>query len=602
MKAPKKRAAASRRACLPTSPSLQKLGISPEFHPFISNLSELAGDAERMPFIGRENELEALMETLLRKLKKDIVLVGKPGVGKTALVTELAGRINRGRVPASLRGKVILELALKSFCYSRESADLLAKDFEKFLTEVRRNGTRVILFLDEIHGPALAGGGQPALGGQVLGQLKAHIASRELLVIAAATPEEYFKYIKSDEVMAANFSAIFLSEPEKEEMLNILRGVKGHFEKYYGLRIPDALFESIFTLAQRFIPVRAFPDKAIELLDIACSKAALKKALALDLDHVHQSISAISKLPIAIVRLDTRAHYRGMLAYLQGAAVDQASALEEISRILKLAKLETTANGPRPEGIFLFLGPTGVGKSFIAARIAAYLFGSREKLRVIDLAGFKKAEDAGKLISGDAEGGAGPLVREIEDHPFSVIFFENIEAAHSSVLYFLGKVLTKGEIVDDLGKRHYLANIIFILSLTGIGEVKKGPAIGFVQGDPRSAEVIISPKIMNVLDWVDEIIQFEPLGREHLRQIAAIQIAELAADLNGRYRCRLSVDDDLLQELAAQAEASGRYAHAVSEFVERELRLPAVDLVTRTDKELDVRATLDKRKVRLVVV
>jgi ATP-dependent Clp protease ATP-binding subunit ClpC len=602
MKTMKKSPAASRRACAAASPSLQKLGISPDFHPFISNLSDRARDAERMPFIGRENELEALMETLLRKLKKDIVLVGKPGVGKTALVTELADRVNRGRVPANLRGKVILELALKSFCYSRESADLLAKDFEKLLVQVRRNGPRIILFLDEIHGPALSGGGQPALGGQVLGQLKAHIANRELQVIAAATPEEYFKYIKNDEVMAANFSAIFLSEPEKEEMLNILRGVKGHFETYYGLRIPDSLFAGIFTLAQRFIPVRAFPDKAIELLDIACSKAALKKARVLDGDHVHQSISAISKLPIEIVRLDTQAHYRGMLAYLQNAAVDQAGALEEISRIIKLAKLETTANGPRPEGIFLFLGPTGVGKSFIAARIAAYLFGSREKMRVIDLAGFKKAEDAGKLVSGDAEGGGGVLVREVEDHPFSVIFFENIDEAHSSVLYFLGKVLTKGEVVDDLGKRHYLANIIFILSLTGIGEAKKGAAIGFVQGDPRSGEVVITPKIMNVLDWVDEIIQFEPLAREHLRQIAAFQVAELAADLLERYRCRLDVDDELLKALAGEAEKSGRYAHAVGEFIEREIRLPAVDLATRTDKELSLRVTLEKHKVHITVV
>jgi ATP-dependent Clp protease ATP-binding subunit ClpA len=354
-------------------------------------------------------------------------------------------------------------------------------------------------------------------------------------------------------------------------------------------------------MAQRFIPVRAFPDKAIELLDIACSKAALKKSRALDGDHVHQSISAISKLPIEIVRLDTQAHYRGMLDYLKGAAVNQAEALEEISRIIRLAKLETTVNGPKPEGIFLFLGPTGVGKSFVAAQIAAYLFGSREKLRVIDLAGFKKAEDAGKLVGGGAEGGDGVLVREIENHPFSVILFENIEEAHSSVLYFLGKVLTQGEVVDDLGKRHYLANIIFILSLTGIGEAKKGPAIGFVQGDPRSGDVVIAPKIMNVLDWVDEIIQFAPLTLEHLKRIAAIQVDELAEGLLRRYRCRLSVDEGLLKALAEEAESSGRFAHFIGEFIEREIRLPAVDLVTKTEKELSLRVGLEKRQVRITV-
>jgi ATP-dependent Clp protease ATP-binding subunit ClpC len=583
------------------SPSLETLHISPEFHPFISHLSDLARGRKRMPFIGREKELEALMETLQRKLKKNIILVGRPGVGKTALVTELADRINRGRVPANLKGKVILELSLTSFFYSRESADRLAKDFEKLLAQVRRNGDRVILFLDELNGPSLGGGGPQGRGGQIQGLLKAHVAERALQIIAAASAEDYYKYIKSDEIMAANFSSILLNEPEKEEMLNILCGVKKHFEDYYGLRIPDSLFEGVYTLSQRFIPTRAFPDKAIELLDISCSKAALKKARTLDCGHVHQSISAFSKLPIEIVRLDTQAHARGMLEFLRAAAVNQGSALEEIARIIKLARLETRVNALKPEGIFLFLGPTGVGKSFVAARVAEYLFGSPEKLRVIDLAGFKKAEDADKLVRGDGEGRAGALVREVEDHPFSVILFENIEEAHSSVLYFLGRALTRGEVVDDLGKKHFLANIIFVLSLTGIGEAKKGSAIGFVKVDPRSGELVVSPKIMNVLDWVDEIIQFTPLNQEHLLKIAAIQLQALCRDLQERYRCRLRVDDEVLRLLASEAEQSGRYAYAVSEFLEREVRLPAVDMVTRTDKELRLRVILDKKRVQIVV-
>ncbi|MBE0665132.1 MAG: ATP-dependent Clp protease ATP-binding subunit, partial [Candidatus Aminicenantes bacterium] len=139
------------------SPKLEQLDISPEFHIYISNLSDLAGGKERMPFLGRKKELEALMETLLRKLKKNIILVGKPGVGKTALITELANRINRGRVPANLRGKVILELSLNQFYYSRESLDLLAKDFEKLFAEIRKNRERIILFLDEMNGQSLGG-------------------------------------------------------------------------------------------------------------------------------------------------------------------------------------------------------------------------------------------------------------------------------------------------------------------------------------------------------------------------------------------------------------------------------------------------------------
>lgn len=583
------------------SASLESLQLSPEFFPFISHLSDLARGRERMPFIGREKELEALMETLQRKLKKNVILVGKPGVGKTALVTELADRINRGEVPANLRGKVILELSLTSFFYSRESADLLAKDFERLLAQLRQNGDRVILFLDELHGPSLGGSGAQGKGGQIQGLLRAHVANRELLVIAAASPEDYYKHIKSDEIMAANFSAILLNEPEREEMLSILRGVKRYFESYYGLDVPDSLFAEVYALAQRFIPTRAFPDKAIELLDVSCSKAALKKAAALGDEHLHQSISDISRLPIAIVRLDPQVQARGLLEFLQGAAVNQASALEEIARIVKLARLETRANALRPEGIFLFLGPTGVGKSFIAAKTAEYLFGSPDKLRVIDLAGFKKPSDALRLVSGDAEGGSGPLVREIESHPFSVVLFENIEEAHSAVLYSLGKALTKGEVVDPLGKKHFLANIIFILSLTGIGEEKKGSAIGFVKVDPRSGELIIDPKIMNVLDWVDEIVQFTPLSPEHLLRIAAIQLDELSRDMLRRYRCRLEVDEEALKALAGGAAKTGRYAHAIAEFIEREVRLPAVDIVTNTDRELSLRVVLEKKQLRIVV-
>jgi ATP-dependent Clp protease ATP-binding subunit ClpA len=585
----------------PVSQSLHELNISVEFHPFITHLSAVARTKDRMPFIGREKEIEALMETLLRKLKKDIILVGRPGVGKTALITELARRINCGQAPDPLRGKVILELALNSFLFSRKSGDL-AKDFEKLFSQIIANQERVILFLDELQLQSIVSNSKLRKTNHFQGLLKTHIAARDLAIIAAATPEDYYNYIKSDEIMAANFSAILLNEPEKNEMLEILAGVRIYFERYYNLRIPVDLFECIYTYSQRFIPSRAFPDKAIELLDISCSKASLKKAKKLDCNFIYQSIAGISRLPIGIVQLDPQVHYRCLLDYLKGASVDQISALEEIARIIKLAKLEMAINVMKPQGIFLFLGPAGIGKSFVASRIAEYLFGSVEKLRTIDLAGFKKAEDIDKLVGSAGAENTGVLIREIENHPFSVLLFENIDEAHAAILYFLGKTLSKGEIIDDYGKKHYLTNIIVILSLSAIGEEKKGTTIGFISSDPRSGSIIIAPKIMNVLDWVDEIIQFAPLNIEHLKKIARIRLDELAQELLQRYGCKFSLDPDQLHTVVEAAEKSGRFAHAVSEFIEREIRLPVMDIITKTDKKLKLRITVEKKQVRIEVV
>ncbi len=576
--------------------------ISPEFRSFVSDLSERARQSGRMPFIGREAELESVIETLLRKLKNDLILVGRPGVGKTALITELARRINDGQVPPALRGKVILELAVNALLYSRESGESLIRDFERLFAEICAQRDRVILFLDEMQLQSITAGGKPSPHAHIQGLIKNTILNRELTVIAATTPEDYYKTIKSDETLSASFTAVLLNEPAEAEMMSILAGVKPYFEKSYGLTIPDDLFAGIYGLSQRFIPHRAFPDKAVELLDMSCSKAALKGEKKLRIDFFYGSVSALSRLPVDIVRLDPRTHYRGLLEFLRGRVANQENALEEISRIIKLAKLETMADSQRPEGIFLFLGPAGSGKSHVAARIAEYLFGSADKLRTIDLEGFRKSADVGRLIASEEGDTPGPLVREVESHPFSVVLFENVAGAHSSVLYFLGKALTRGEIVDSFGKRHFLSRIIFILSLTSIGEERvEQPAIGFVQGNGTKRHLVIPPKIMNVLDWVDEIIEFVPFTLEHLLEIAGESLQEIVDDLQQRYGCPLRVEPPVLEVICRAAEASGRGAHAVKELLEREIRNRAIDAITRQNRRVALLAHMKDDAIHLQV-
>ena len=565
------------------SEGLKQLNISPEFYPFLENLSENAEKEDRMPFIGREQELEAVMETLLRRLKNNLLLVGEQGVGKTALITELASRINKEKVPPRLRGRIILEFSMKMFFYSRDSVDLLVKDLEKLFYEIRKNKDKIILFLDEMYMQSVSAPESAAdtknQFDQVQNLLKSHIADRELNIIAATTPENYYKTIKSDEIFSLHFCPVLLEEPGEVEMIDILKGIKPYFEDYYSLGIPDGLFRKMLFLLARFTPHRAYPHKAVDLLDMACSRASLKQRENLGIDIIYQSISDISRLPIDIVKTDPREHRKKIREYLAANVVNQENALEEISRIIRLSGLETDIDKTRPEGIFIFLGPAGVGKSFAAEKIAEYLFGSEEKLRVIDLMDFKKPQDFQKLI-GDSTSDPGLLVREVDRHPFSVILFENIGEAGAAVLNSLGKVLTNGEIIDASGKKHFTSNIIFILSLTSLGEERIGSQIGFVKGSHISREMVIQPKIMDVLDWMDEIIEFSPLSAEHLKQVARKESEAMKNEIKKKYGSKVEIGEDVFDAISRESLFEGGFAHRVLEKIDRQIRIKLLDMIT----------------------
>ncbi len=579
---------------------LDKLNISPEFHSFLNNLSVIAEQEDRIPFIGREKEIEAVMESLLRKLKNNLLLIGKPGVGKTALITEIAARINKGQVPGFLKQKIILELSMNTFLYSRESTEILFKDFERLFSDIKKNKDKIIFFLDEMQMQSVVGTDRGDEYRQIQSLLKSYLSKRGLSIIAATTPENYFKYIKNDKLLSLSFSPVFINEPSEKEMLFILRGVKSYFEKYYSIRIRVDVFDKIYYLAQRFIPHRAFPHKAVDLLDMACSKSSLKGKDELSENFIYRSVSDISKLRLGIVKLDPDKHYRGIYDYLKKKVVNQMEALSEISRIIKLSRLETDINDARPEGIFLFLGATGVGKSFIAQKVAEYLFGNEKKLRIIDLKYYKKPGDIRKLI-GDSRSIPGELVQEVEDHPFSVVLFENIAEAHSLVLAFLGKVLSRGYIVDPFGKKHHLSNIIFILNLTRIGEEKKGRKIGFVRSDKKSKTIVIPSKIMNVLDWVDEIIEFVPLLKDHLKEIARKKINNLIKEIRKKYNTAIEINDNVFNYIAAKALKDGSFAHSVGRIIEREIRIRLLDLISKGDKKKQVEVSMVSQKINLKV-
>jgi len=433
--------------------NFKKLNISERFFPFLEDLSEQAREDGRIPFVGRERELEAVMETLLRKLKSNLLLVGKPGVGKTALITELAARINSGNVHQSLKNKVIFELSMNRFFFKGENSDHLIKEFEELFDELLQNGDKIILFLNEMEIESITGKDGVGNSSGIQNLLKSYFINRDMKMIGATTPNYYYGFMKSDDFLSMNFSTVFLEEPGQNEVMDILSGISGYFEDYYSVKIKKSILKKIFELSGRFVPSRYFPGKGVELLDSSCSKASVKGEKELKVEHIYKSLSDITKLPPEIIRLDPVKHASGILSYLRKKIVNQSPALEEVSRIIKLSRFEADKSGKKAEGIFLFLGPPGVGKSYVAGEIAEYLFGSRDKLRVIDLSKYKKPEDAVKLVSGP-DGGIGMLIREFELHPFSVIFFENIDKTHSSTLSLLKEILGKGEVIDHTGKKY----------------------------------------------------------------------------------------------------------------------------------------------------
>ncbi|MEN8222848.1 MAG: AAA family ATPase [Acidobacteriota bacterium] len=569
------------------SRKFHELSISDKYHPFLENLSEQAENSERIPFVGREEELEAVMETLLRKLKSNLLLVGKPGVGKTALITELAARINSGKVHPSLKGKVIFELSMNRFFFKGESGDNLVSEFEGLFGELISNRDKIILFLNEMEIGSIAGIEEKKNSSGIQNLLKSYFINRELKLIGATTPDYYYRFMKSDDFLSMNFSTVFLEEPDQNVVLDILSGISPYFENYYSIKIKKKILSKIFELSKRFVPHRNFPGKGVELLDSSCSKASVKGEKELKIGHIYKSLSDITKLPPEIIKLDPVKHASGILSYLKKRIVNQSLALEEVARIIKLSRFEADKAGSRAEGVFLFLGPPGVGKSYIAREIAEYLFGSREKLRAIDLSEYKSPEDVEKLISGP-DGEMGELIREFELHPFSVIYFENIDKTHTSTLEFLRDVLDKGEVLDSSGKKYCVSNKIFVFSLTRIGDEVSKSQIGFVKGNKMLSRIVIPSKIINVLDWVDEIIEFSPLGKESLEKIAVNEMEEIADEIGDKFFKTLVFDKKISKILSAEAEKRGGSAHIIVEFVEREIRSVVIDYVTgkniRSDK------------------
>jgi ATP-dependent Clp protease ATP-binding subunit ClpC len=543
---------------------------------YCADLAEESRASAAHPFVGREREMTAVLETLCRKLKNNPLLIGKPGVGKTALVAAVAARLCEGNVPPRLKGKRILEVSRLRLLADAKFAGDIEERLKQLLADVRRAGD-VILFFDEIH--TLLGAGGAGGTGDVANLLKSALSKGEVTCIGATTLAEYYKYIARDEALARRFSTITIEEPTHEETRRILAHTRAAFEAYHGVRIDEEVTSIIVDMADRYLHSRSFPDKAFDLLDKAAAKATLAGRDSLTRDSVTETLSETTGLPLDIMDEDPAARLERLEDFLNSAVPGQPRAARDVARVARIAKLKLELRPEQPDGVFLFIGPDGVGKHEMASALAKFLYGSMQKMIEFDMSQFTEAHSVSRLIG--AEPGyvgygerSGLLAKAAEDNPHSVLYFRNIDLAHPVIQQFLAEAFEQGRFTDASGAKISLSNTTVVMSLSRISETSKPAQVGFFAGveedeDRRNTTGSFrTTGALNIRErgsWsglseamvatIDEVIEFQVLDRAATEQIISERLEALRARLEAAQPVVIRMGPELARFFAARLAA-----------------------------------------------
>jgi ATP-dependent Clp protease ATP-binding subunit ClpC len=587
---------------------------------FARDLTLLAMEEAFDPLIGREHEVERIIQILSRRTKNNPILLGEPGVGKTAIVEGLAQRIVNSDVPASLAGRRILALDLSLVVAGTKYRGQFEERLKGILKELKESDD-VIVFIDEIHSLIGAGSAEGSLDAANI--LKPALSRGEISCIGATTVREYRKYIEKDRSLLRRFQAVDVEPATAEQTLAILRGVKERYESFHKVRYSDEALRTAIYQSSRYITDRHQPDKAIDVIDEAGAKVKLRRVrntqnlrrledeigevvrdmkhaistkeferavflrereieLREDLERMKESrdendalevteediqavISSWTGVPLSRLRTDEAEKLQQMESTLRGWVVGQDAAIDAISRAIRRSRLGVS-NPQRPVGSFIFLGPSGVGKTETARRLAEFLFGSQHALVRFDMSEFMEKHAVSKLIGsppgyvGHEEGGQ--LTERIRRQPYSVILFDEIEKAHPEVANILLQILEDGVLTDALGNHVDFTNsIVLMTSNLGSKLVVRGGRMGFGEQDIEQdfqrlqGEILgslrdaFSPEFIN---RVDEVIVFRPLGAKQLRAIVDILLRDVNETLAER-GLRVELDEPAKDWLLAQA-------------------------------------------------
>lgn len=543
---------------------------TPTLATFSRNLTELAREGKLDPVIGRDSEIERVISILARRSKNNPVLVGEPGVGKTAIVEGLAQRIAAGNVPKVLRGKRVLALSLGPLVAGTKYRGEFESRVKRILDEVRRSARDVVLFVDEMHTLVGAGAAEGAL--DFSSMIKPELARGDLQCIGATTFDEYRKYVESDAALERRFQPVMVSEPTPEETLEILRGLCDRYAAHHGVSIPDSALEAATQLSARYIADRFLPDKAIDLVDEAAASVALRgrsgdSAGRVTRDDVAAVVSKWTGIPVETMTQSQANALLDLEKTLTHRVVGQDRAIAAVSEAIRRAR--AGLHDPRrPLGSFLFHGPSGVGKTELAKALAEALFGTDAALVRIDLSELNEAHAVSRLLGAPAgyvgHDEPGQLTEPVRRRPYCVVLFDELESAHPDVAAILLQILDDGQVTDAKGRRIDFRHAIVILT-TNLSE-----------GD---MQVVLRPDLLN---RIDEIIAFNELSLDEIEQIVAIHVDALGRRLDARL-VRLRLSEEAKRYLALESMAAGSGARYVQRTVSRRISTPLSSAILRGD-------------------
>ena len=628
---------------------------------YCNNLTQRAKEGKLDTVIGRDRELDRMLQILSRRSKNNPCLIGEPGVGKTAIVEGLALKIVNGTAPARLLDKEILLLDLTSLVAGTQFRGQFESRVKGLIEEVKDAGN-IILFIDEIHN--LVGAGDSAEGSMNAANiLKPALSRGEIQVIGATTFKEYRKYIEKDAALERRFQPITVEEPSVAEAINVLRGIKPYYEGYHTVSIPDAIVEKAVYLSERYVTDRFLPDKAIDLLDEACACASLENKAIDELYIANKKVAEFSKqlddLTAEVENPDYEKQamvksnlekYKNQADSLCEAAANNtvterhlakviemwtgipASKIEE-NELSKLARLEDELNKSiigqrdathlvasavkrsrvktsalRRPASFIFVGPTGVGKTALVKALSEQLFDTPETFIRLDMSEFMEKHSVSRLIGAPpgyvGYDEAGQLTEKVRRKPYSVILIDEIEKAHPDVLNILLQILDEGRVTDAHGRTVNFENTIIVMT-SNAGSERSENLLGFAKTAADASKEKALKALREFLRpefiaRVDEIVVFSPLSNESLQKIAKIMLDELAGALTER-NITITFDESVTEYVAAKCDGTKTGARELRNIIRREIETPVVDMIISDSAVDKIVATVSDGSISLKI-